>query len=320
MFFKNLCVQEEGKRAQLATSKKEASPRQQTEKRIWHSKGSENTDMAENKQDGTVLTSAPAKTQNLGERDVSLPWRHMEVLLDSATTHTPNSFEDRGALKVRVSVQQVPIKEASLDKDVGMPRHMRPRPLGFEEDSQFSMYAARRGICQHEGDDAKEASVPVMDGKTSMNNRSEQVTSAKDSGKLIEPSPPGTVSSGVTSFLGRRISKESQQDNRRHHEHKEMPVQDRNCGEGDRSLSLMNLFFPSVDTGEPNNRRLPAENDRWGFHGDSNARAHSPFLPVSSPEEMGTLPMGLIQSLVERRDVDAAVAATPRIVIASKHR
>ena len=82
----------------------------------------------------------------------------------------------------------------------------------------------------------------------------------------------------------------------------------------------MNLFFPSVDTDEPNNRQLPAENDRWGFHGDSNARAHSPFLPVSSPEEMGTLPMGLIQSLVERRDVDTVVAATPRVVIASKHR
>jgi hypothetical protein len=165
-----------------------------------------------------------------------------------------------------------------------------------------------------------------------------------------EPFPPSTENNG-TRFSNRRARRGSQQVHSRASKRDEtnMSLAHLIGGEPGNLGGLMELFFPPLNPMQPNNRKLPGENDRWGFGGGSRSgqlgresdcvclclylwennsqiRMHAATANTAaeqaptSMQQMETLPLDVLQSLIQRREADAATALTPRVVEASKHR
>jgi len=94
---------------------------------------------------------------------------------------------------------------------------------------------------------------------------------------LKEPVPPSTgppTSGSGAVFSNRRVSKRSQEQgasgaHSTHGLNHGMPSPEGVVFEDDGLRGLMDVFFPAVNANQPNNRKLPAENDRWGFGGSS---------------------------------------------------
>ena len=85
-----------------------------------------------------------------------------------------------------------------------------------------------------------------------------------------EPFPPSTENNSAR-FSNRRARRGSQQVHSRTSKRDEtnMSLAHLIGGEPDNLEGLMELFFPPLNSKEPNNRKLPGENDRWGFGGGS---------------------------------------------------
>ena len=280
-------------------------------------------------------TTAAAKTMtNLA--NLSRPTTGTKIIMQELFEQKLRGVADEGMRpKTPLSVHPLPLKEIPLDSVIGLPRHMRPRPLKFEADSEFLAYAQSAETGKNERMELRRStSFNSACGKSSGNITrvpSTRVLPIHDGNEDEEvepmPPPPRTAASGVSSFMSRRVSRESSRQSRRvsrlDHEHvipshegpplpKPMPASEH--AQDRARLGLMDLFFPSVNESHPNNRELPPENDRLGFVGNTraakerSAKESSP-KPVRTPGEMGSLPADLFDSLRDRREVDAAIRA-----------
>ena len=280
-------------------------------------------------------TTGAAKTM-INLANLSRPTTGSKMLMQELFEQKLRGVADEGMRqRTPLSVHPLPLKEIPLDSVIGLPRHMRPRPLKFEADSEFLAYAQVAETGNNERMELRRSSsfnsacgkssgkitrvpsthvLPIHDG-----NEDEEVEPM--------PPPPRTAASGVSSFMSRRVSRESSRQSRRvsrlDHEHvipsqegpplpKPMPASEH--VQDHARLGLMDLFFPSVNESHPNNRDLPSENDRLGFVGNTRAAKEqsaneSSPKPPRTPGEMGSLPADLFDSLRDRREIDAAVRA-----------
>jgi len=98
-------------------------------------------------------------------------------------------------------------------------------------------------------------------------------------GDEMEPVPPSTENNGTPSY-NRRTLRSCQQLPSRASKREETSIAPThgsgvNPAESGKLGGLMDLFFPPLNPMEPNNRKLPGENDRWGFGGSSRSGAYA---------------------------------------------
>lgn len=310
---------------------------------------------------------------------------------------------NRTPLKMPTSMHQLPFHRMKMQQPLGLPRHMSPRPQGFEEPNQWHMarlpqpdawqpetacasprnpQAVSQSLAfddvGEEEEEERETMVPIRidSAAQSMLVQDAYRHQCKSETKMAHlgvgaPTPPRTGGRQDGTFSRRHISVATGQQPRAE-EGREMLVGEARGHVTVAMGGLMDLFFPPVNAKEPNNRQLPVENDKWGFGGSTGHISsrrdlgamvwicmHTPHLfpsahhhdisrspttetdvasrlrccqddcvdlfcanlqPISTPGEMGSLPASLLHSLIGRREADAAIALTPRVVDASKHR
>ena len=119
-----------------------------------------------------------------------------------------------------------------------------------------------------------ELSTPFITKLTKLEGRE-----TEGAGGEMEPYPPSTENSGAR-FYNRRTLRSSQKLPSRASKREETSIatthaSDADLGDPGKLGDLMDLFFPPLNPMEPNNRKLPGENDRWGFGGSSRSGAYA---------------------------------------------
>ena len=207
-------------------------------------------------------------------------------------------------MKRMPAVQSLVQYQITMEKPLGLPRHMSPRPQGFEEPNQWKMArlelppsasafdraapflhqeTAQAGSQSLVFDEAGEEEddpavlIPIRQDPGAPPNGQPQhrpcwadsktptVTSNR---KVGPPCPPSAGSKSSGAFSRRHVAMASAQQ-ARHDDVRAMPASEANSQDTVSVDKLIDLFFPPVHAQEQNNRRLPVENNKWGFGGSS---------------------------------------------------
>jgi len=220
-------------------------------------------------------------------------------------------------MKMMQAVQGLVQYQMTMEKPLGLPRHMSPRPQGFEEPNQWKMErlalptragtfhraapfldqdSAQAGsqsmvfdeVAEEEEDPA--VSIPIRQDPGALPNGqpqhcpswAENMTPTVTSNRMVgPPCPPSAGSKGPGAFSRRRVSIASAQQ-ARHDDVRAMPAGEAKSQDTARADKLIDLFFPPLQVQEPNNRRLPVENNKWGFGGSSRNTAGLVDMTVAS--------------------------------------